>query len=356
MKIYQKKKVMVTGHTGFKGSWLSEWLLSLGAELSGFSIDIPTQPAHFENLSLSKKMKDIRGDIRDFSQFKNALNNEKPEIIFHLAAQPLVRASYDSPLGTFQANTMGTANVLEAVRLNSSVRAVVVITTDKCYENVDKAAGYIESDPMGGHDPYSASKGAAEIITSSYARSFFHSAGGTQICSARAGNVIGGGDWAGDRIVPDCMRAWAKKEKVTIRNPKSVRPWQHVLEPLGAYLWLGQRLLENPKGISCEGFNFGPGDDLDQTTLQLVQELEKSWSGSSHEITASQEQAKKEAHFLRLNCDKAKERMGWTPKLSFAQTAEWTASWYKAYFEDQSKAVALTKSQIQTYQKLLGSS
>lgn len=354
MKVYQKKKVLITGHTGFKGSWLSEWLLSLGADLSGFSIDIPTNPSHFENLELSKRMRDLRGDIREFSSFQKAVQSTEPEIIFHLAAQPLVRASYDKPLETFAANTMGTANVLEAVRLNPSVRALVVVTTDKCYENVNKSAGYVESDPMGGHDPYSASKGAAELVTSSYIRSFFTSPSGTQVCSARAGNVIGGGDWAEDRIVPDCMRSWGKKEKVTIRNPKSVRPWQHVLEPLGGYLWLGQCLLEKSHGVSGEGFNFGPPDELDQTTLDLVQELEKSWSGSSHEISASQDKAKKEAHYLRLNCEKARERMGWSPKLSFSQTAEWTSSWYKFYFENPKKAVELTRSQIQTYQKLLG--
>lgn len=354
MQVFKKKKVLVTGHTGFKGSWLSEWLITLGADLSGFSIDIPTRPSHFEQLELAKRMKDLRGDIRDFSQLKKTIQENKPEIIFHLAAQPLVRASYDQPLETFQANTMGTANLLEAVRLTPSVRAVVVVTTDKCYENVNKEEGYRESDPMGGHDPYSASKGAAEIVTSAYARSFFFQKDGTQICSARAGNVIGGGDWAEDRIVPDCMRAWGEKNPVVIRNPNSVRPWQHVLEPLGGYLWLGQRLLERSEGVSGEGFNFGPGDDLDKTTSQLVQELEKSWTGRAHEIKPSQEKHKKEAHFLRLNCEKALERLHWSPKLNFAQTAQWTADWYKTYFENPKAAAELSRTQIHSYSKLLG--
>ncbi|HEY8278677.1 MAG TPA: CDP-glucose 4,6-dehydratase, partial [Bdellovibrionota bacterium] len=251
---YSNRSIFLTGHTGFKGSWLSEWLLSLGAKITGYSVDIPTNPSLFEELGLAKRfVADMRGDVRDLSSVKKAMEKSQPSIVFHLAAQPLVRASYDDPVGTFSANIMGTANVLEACRHVKSVKAVVVVTTDKVYENVDAGRAFKESDPLGGHDPYSASKAGAEIVFSSYARSFLN---GSSIAaaSARAGNVIGGGDWATDRLVPDCARAWRKGEKVTVRNPKSVRPWQHVLEPLSGYLRLGQMLLEKPEGVAGEAF------------------------------------------------------------------------------------------------------
>ncbi len=324
---YEGKKVFLTGHTGFKGSWLAEWLLGLGANVTGFSLDIPTQPSLFETLGLAGRMVDLRGDVRDLALLRKAMEQARPTVVFHLAAQPLVRESYDDPVGTFATNIMGTANLLEAARHVNSVRAAVVVTTDKVYENTELALPFRESDRLGGHDPYSASKAGAEIVFSSYARSFL---AGTALkaASARAGNVIGGGDWAKDRLVPDCVRAWAKKESVIVRNPASVRPWQHVLEPLSGYLRLGQRLLENPEGIAGEAFNFGPAEELTRSAGDLVSEMQRHWPGARHEIRASTD-GKKEAKFLGLDASKARDNLGWRPRLGFAETAAWTAEWYR---------------------------
>lgn len=323
---YKGKKIFLTGHTGFKGSWLSLWLLELGAEIVGYSKDIPTNPSLFETLSLSKNLQDLRGDIRDQSSLEKALNDARPDIVFHLAAQALVRPSYENPLDTFEENTMGTARVLEAVRRNGKIPALVVVTTDKVYENAGQDYAFRESDLLGGHDPYSASKAAAEIVYSSYARSFFQS--GTRLCSARAGNVIGGGDWAKDRLVPDCIKAWEVGKAVEIRNPGYTRPWEHVLEPLGGYLLLGHRLLTQPEGVHGESFNFGPSGEGDRTTLTLVEWMAKRWPGAAHGIQPSQDSGKKEASALKLNCEKAAERLGWEPTLSFEETVAWTVDWY----------------------------
>ncbi len=349
LSVYKGKKVFVTGHTGFKGSWLSQWLLSLGAEVTGYSKDIPTQPSLFEALHLDKSLKDVRNDIREQAALEKAIRETKPDIIFHLAAQPLVRASYEDPLGTFSENSMGTAHVLEAVRRVGSVPALVVITTDKVYENHGWEFGYRENDPLGGHDPYSASKAAAEIIFSSYCRSFFSE--GTRMCSARAGNVIGGGDWALDRLVPDCVRAWEKKQAMLLRNPSYTRPWEHVLEPLGGYLLLGSRLLQNPEGVHGEAFNFGPSDEVEHTTLALVEEMQKHWPGSKYELAREKELKKKEASSLRLTCHKAAARLGWRPELNFQETIAWTAEWYFRRAQGDSKIADLTVSQIQSFQK-----
>ncbi|MGE3261127.1 MAG: CDP-glucose 4,6-dehydratase [Bacteriovoracia bacterium] len=352
--IYSKRKIFLTGHTGFKGSWLGEWLHQLGAEVTGFSKEIPTEPSHFEAIGLAKRLRDLRGDIRDLPAVVKAMSETKPEIVFHLAAQPLVRASYEQPIETFAENVMGTAHVLEAARRTPSVRAVVVITTDKVYENKEQDEGYRESDHLGGHDPYSASKAAAEIVSSSYIRSFFTVEGGIRACTARAGNVIGGGDWAADRLVPDCIRAWEKKQSVVLRNPTYVRPWQHVLEPLGGYLLLGQRLLENPAGVHGEAFNFGPNEELEQPAGVLVSALEKQWSGASHKIEAAKDAGqKKEMRMLRLNCEKATKVLRWKPFLDFSTTAAWTTEWYRDFLKDPASAAALTKKQIQSYQNFL---
>jgi CDP-glucose 4,6-dehydratase len=351
---YNKKKVFLTGHTGFKGSWLGEWLNQLGAEVTGFSKDIPTEPSHFEAISLAKRLRDLRGDIRDLPAVSKAMADAKPEIVFHLAAQPLVRASYENPIETFAENVMGTAHVLEAARHVPSVRAIVVVTTDKVYENKEQDAGYRESDHLGGHDPYSASKAAAEIISSSYIRSFFNGEHGIRACTARAGNVIGGGDWAQDRLVPDCVRAWEKKQPVVLRNPTYVRPWQHVLEPLGGYLALGQRLLEKPTRVHGEAFNFGPSAELEQTAEVLVKALEKQWTGVSHRIEAAKDAVqKKEMRMLRLNCEKAALVLKWKPFLDFSTTAEWTTEWYRDYLANPAQALELTRTQIQKYEKFL---
>jgi CDP-glucose 4,6-dehydratase len=349
---YGNRRVFLTGHTGFKGSWLSEWLLKLGAELTGFSLDIPTQPSIFEELGLADRMGDGRGDVRDLHAVQMAIESARPSIIFHLAAQPIVRASYDDPIGTFATNIMGTANVLEAARRVPGVEAVVVVTTDKVYENLGQGTAFREGDSLGGHDPYSASKAGAEIVFSSYARSFF-SQGGLKIASARAGNVIGGGDWAADRLIPDCVRSWTRNRPVLVRNPQSVRPWQHVLEPLSGYLLLGQRLLEKPAGVKGEAFNFGPAPELTRTTLELVQELEKNWQGASHQLAGEAAgDGKKEAAFLSLNVEKAGRELGWVPLLNFAQTVGWTARWYKAAADARQDLLQITQEQIETFEQL----
>jgi CDP-glucose 4,6-dehydratase len=346
---YAGKKVFLTGHTGFKGAWLSEWLLGLGANLTGFSLDIPTQPSLFETLELSRRMQDLRGDIRELGSLSKAMSEAKPEIVFHLAAQALVRESYDDPIGTFATNIMGTANVLEAARFADSVKAVVVVTTDKVYENADQGLPFRESDPLGGHDPYSASKAGAEIVFSSYTRSFLRGSF-LHAASARAGNVIGGGDWAVDRLVPDCIRAWAKGDGLMLRNPGSVRPWQHVLEPLAGYLAIGQRLLEKPERVTGEAFNFGPAGEATRSALQLVEEMEKHWPGATHEVRAL-EDGKKEAALLSLDPAKARRELGWEPKLNFAATAAWTAEWYRAG-SNPAECLRLTREQIRRYENL----
>lgn len=347
---YRGKNVFITGHTGFKGSWLSQWLLNLGAEVTGYSKDIPTNPSLFETLGLAKSLKDIRADIRDQATLEKSIRAAKPDILFHLAAQPLVRASYENPLETFQENTFGTAQVLEAVRVIGTIPAMVVITTDKVYENAGGDHAFRESDSLGGHDPYSASKAAAEIIFSSYARSFFSK--GTRLCSARAGNVIGGGDWAIDRLVPDCIKAWEKNQAVEIRNPSYTRPWEHVLEPVGGYLLLGQRLLAEPAQVHSESFNFGPPAEGDRTTLTLVEAMAKRWPGSKVEIKQSVGETKKEASALKLNCEKAAKVLGWKPSLTFAETVAWSVDWY-AQNSRRENSFEFTQSQIRDFEKKL---
>lgn len=347
--VYQGQRVFLTGHTGFKGAWMAEWLLQLGARVTGFSIDVPTRPALFDELELTKRLDDLRGDVRELGSLKKALAAAEPTVVFHLAAQALVRESYDDPIGTFATNVMGTANVLEAVRHVPSVRAVVVVTTDKVYENTELGKPFRETDPLGGHDPYSASKAGAEIVFASYFRSFL-AASPVKAASARAGNVIGGGDWAKDRLVPDCMRSWLRGEKVTLRNPTSVRPWQHVLEPLGGYLALGEKLLEKPERVNGEAFNFGPDEALTRSTGELVAELEKNWPGASHLVQAVND-GKKEAGLLSLDPAKARDRLGWKPRLDFAQTAAWTAAWYRETAEKKNYAQC-TREQIARFAAL----
>jgi CDP-glucose 4,6-dehydratase len=326
-QIYKGKKVFVTGHTGFKGSWLCLWLQQLGAEVIGFSIDTPSEPAHFNLLKL--KMVDLRGDIRNKELILQKIVDYQPDIIFHLAAQPIVRLSYDEPFSTFETNVMGTINVLEAARKCKSCKAVVNITSDKCYENKEWERGYVETDSMGGFDPYSASKGCAELVTSSWRRSFMRKEG-ILLASARAGNVIGGGDWATDRLMPDIFKSANKKEKVKIRNPFSTRPWQHVLEPLGAYLLLGQKLLEG-KTEFAEGWNFGPDDEDSNTVESVLNETKTHWNAIDFEIEKVQNQLH-EAGLLKLNIEKSKQKLGWKPIWHFSKTIEITALWYKDFY------------------------
>ncbi|OCC30857.1 CDP-glucose 4,6-dehydratase [Leptospira interrogans serovar Canicola] len=267
--IYKNKKVLVTGHTGFKGSWLVIWLQSLGAEVAGFSLGLPTSPNHFELLNLDKKIKDYRGDIRDRASLSQAIDEFKPQVIFHMAAQALVRKSYQDPVATFEINIMGMINLLDVIRTKSFVEATILITSDKAYRNDEWCWGYRETDVLGGHDPYSSSKSCADLIAQSYYYSFLKDTK-TKIAITRAGNVIGGGDWAADRIVPDCIRAWGGNESVTIRSPLATRPWQHVLEPLSGYLLLGEKLYIGQEGLVGEAFNFGPDASVNQTVFGII--------------------------------------------------------------------------------------
>ncbi|MCH8157921.1 MAG: CDP-glucose 4,6-dehydratase, partial [Nitrospinae bacterium] len=267
--IYQDRRVLVTGHTGFKGSWLSAWLLDLKAQVAGYSLDIPSQPSHFEALSLTNRIEHTQGDVRNKTTLKQAIDQFRPEIVFHLAAQSLVRKSYEDPIATFETNSMGTLNILDCLRTQPSVEAAVLITSDKCYENVEWLWGYRENDRLGGKDPYSASKACAELIANSYMQSFFKNSG-PNISTTRAGNVIGGGDWAADRVVPDCFRAWSQGKPMVIRNPNATRPWQHVLESLSGYLTLGQKLFQGDANVKNQSFNFGPQASVNQSVGDLI--------------------------------------------------------------------------------------
>jgi CDP-glucose 4,6-dehydratase len=332
--VYKDKRVLITGHTGFKGSWLALWLISLGARVAGYSLNIPTVPSHHEILNLD--FETISGDIRDLKKFQNVIKSFQPDIVFHMAAQSLVRKSYQNPVETFETNVIGTVNLFEACRHTNSVRAIVNITSDKCYENQEWIWGYRENDPMGGHDPYSASKGCAELVTSSYRKSFFppeeyQKSHQILVASARAGNVIGGGDWGDDRLVPDIMRATSQNERVQIRNPQATRPWQHVLEPLSGYLLLGQQLLEGKKEFSG-AWNFGPTDEGHRNVLAVVRELQKHWSNIDYQIVTD-EKNPHEANLLKLDCSKAYAKLKWKPAWDSSMTFAKTAQWYKEYYE-----------------------
>ena len=344
---YKDKRVLVTGHSGFKGSWLTQWLVDMGAEVAGLSLYLPSKPSLFEGLDLSRSIENFEVDIRNHKQLTKAINSFNPEIIFHLAAQPIVLRSYKEPRDTMETNIMGTINVLEAIRQSASTKVGVIITTDKVYENKNWLYGYRESDTLGGKDPYSASKAAAEITTSAYHRSFFQHED-KLVVTTRAGNVIGGGDWGENRIVPDCITAWAKGEEVTLRNPRATRPWQHVLEPLSGYLWLATQLYKN-HDLAGEGFNFGPDAEEDQSVESLVKELQGTWKNAKWKTNYIEKEAQKEAGLLRLSCDKATQLLGWRPCLSFEETAKMTATWYKEYYESPKVASEMTKSQIKNY-------
>jgi len=344
---YSGKKVLVTGHTGFKGGWLTAWLKLMGAEVIGFALPPETQPNLFAAASIGEGMTSNIGDIRDLAAVSAVFTKHQPEIVIHNAAQALVRRSYREPVATYATNVMGTVNVLEAVRHADSVRAVVVVTSDKCYENRGSAQGYVESDAMGGHDPYSSSKGAAELVTTAYRRSFFGNADGAAVASARAGNVIGGGDWAEDRLVPDIVRGIASGQPIVIRRPESVRPWQHVLEPLRGYLLLAQRLFEHGERFA-EPWNFGPRMEDAVSVAQVAQRLVSRWGRGQLKIQPDPA-APHEAETLRLNCEKSRKQLGWAPALTLEQSLAWTVDWYRAYYDDPRAAGSLTNSQIQVY-------
>lgn len=333
--IYKDKTVLVTGHTGFKGSWLVLWLHQMGAKVIGYSKDIPSEPSHFQLLNLN--ITSIIGDIRDIKQLKNVFEEYKPDIVFHLAAQALVRYSYGRPIETFETNVMGTVNMFECALDQESVKAFVNITSDKAYDNQERQQGYKESDPMGGHDPYSASKGCAELVTASYRNSFFQHTE-KLLASARAGNVIGGGDWALDRLVPDIFKATSKDETVTIRNIHATRPWQHVLEPLSGYLLLGQHLLEGNSRMA-EGWNFGPNEDDTREVGNVIQNIKRHWDKVTIEIIQDKNQLH-EANLLKLDCSKASALLKWKPVWDFEQTIELTSNWYKDFYTNENLNVA----------------
>lgn len=346
--LYKGKTVLVTGHTGFKGSWLSTWLLTLGAKVVGYSAYLPSSPCNFEASGLRDKLSHEEGDVRDLERLKEVFKKYKPDIVFHLAAQPLVRESYKEPKTTFDTNVGGTVNVLEAVRVTPSVGAAVMITSDKCYKNVEWVWGYRENDTLGGDDPYSASKGAAELVANSYIRSFFQGPDNkAHISTTRAGNVIGGGDWAEDRIIPDCVKAWSKDESAFIRTPNATRPWQHVLEPLSGYLWLGAKLFTCGK-LHGEAFNFGPDQTVNEPVSRLIEVFLKHWGGGKWDHGGIDENAK-EATLLKLSCDKALHHLEWRPVLTFDDTIRFTAEWYKAYYDGCDDIYGLTLKQIEAY-------
>ncbi len=343
---FNNKRVFLTGHTGFKGSWLAEWLLMLGAEVHGYALDPQPHEILFSQLGLDQRLaSDTRASLSDQEALRKAMDAANPEIVLHLAAQPLVRLSYEIPVETFATNVMGTANVLDALRLRNRPCSVVSITTDKCYENREWLHAYREEDAMGGHDPYSASKGAAELVIQSYRKSFFSHGSSIRLASARAGNVIGGGDWALDRIVPDCIRALRAGESIPVRNKIATRPWQHVLEPLSGYLWLAAQLHQNADLASA--FNFGPALTSNRTVAELVIELLKHTGGNWTD--ASDPNAVHEASKLNLATDKAFHLLQWQPVWNFEQTIATTAEWY-IQEPASSDIQALTQGHIQSYQ------
>jgi CDP-glucose 4,6-dehydratase len=345
--IYTDRRILVTGHTGFKGSWLVYWLQRMGANVCGYSLDAPTNPSHWDLLELD--MRSEIADIRDGERLQNVVADFRPDIVFHLAAQPLVRASYSDPVKTYSTNVMGTLNVFEACRKTDSVRAIINVTTDKCYENKEWVWGYRENDPMGGHDPYSSSKGCSELLTTSYRDSFFNNADfgskhQTLLASCRAGNVIGGGDWAEDRLIPDIMRAVAAGDTVDIRNPSATRPWQHVLEPLSGYLSVGHKLLEG-KSEYAEGWNFGPSDDGSISVGEVVTNVAKHWDKIEYKLNPHPP-ALHEANLLKLDCSKAHAKLGWKPVWNSDTTFERTVNWYRAFYETET---ILTSDDLNSY-------
>ena len=334
--VYKGKRVLVTGHTGFKGSWLSIWLRELGAEVIGYSLEPYTEKDNFVLSHLSEKIVDIRGDIRDRKHLREIFDKYQPEIVFHLAAQPLVRLSYDIPVETYETNLMGTINILEEIRNCGNTKIGIMITTDKCYENKEQIWGYRENEAFGGYDPYSSSKGTCEIAIQSWRNSFFnpkdYEKHGKSIASVRAGNVIGGGDWAKDRIVPDCIRALEEEKDIEIRSPKSIRPWEHVLEPLSGYLLLGQKMMEDPIKY-CEGWNFGPNLDAIVNVWEVAEKIVKNY-GKGNLKDISDPNALHEAKLLLLDITKSRFELEWKLILTIDESIELTIDWYKRYLNE----------------------
>jgi CDP-glucose 4,6-dehydratase len=349
--IYKNKRVIVTGNTGFKGSWLSQWLVQMDAEVFGISNSIPTNPSLYEVLNLSKKITHKNQDIRESEKIRKLIDQIKPDFIFHMAAQSIVSYSYSNPLETINTNLMGTASILDALKKITHPCIAIIITSDKCYENEERIRGYCENDRLGGKDIYSASKGSAELIIHAYYHSFFkNQESNTRLVSVRAGNVIGGGDWAPNRIVPDCFRAWSKEKSVEIRNPGSTRPWQHVLEPLSGYLSAGQVLHDHSK-LNGESYNFGPNSDQNHTVLEVLEKLSLTWDFKiMHEkFIYNKKSSFHEAGLLKLNCDKALHELNWVPALDFEETIQFTAEWYNRFYQKNQSMVDFTSNQINDY-------
>lgn len=344
---WKNKRVYVTGHTGFKGSWMVTWLTQMGAHVTGYALPPATTPSLFTEVEKELQMHSELGDISHYQKFSESLHRADPEIIFHMAAQPLVRYSYEQPLETFQTNIMGTANLLQSARTLKSLRAVVVITTDKVYENGEKDYAYHEQDQLGGHDPYSSSKACAEIVTSAMKRSFFSAPHNAAISTVRAGNVIGGGDWALDRIVPDVVRAFQKAEIVQLRHPGATRPWQHVLEPLGGYLRLAEKMWDGDKHTFGAAWNFGPESENAVPVEKLVSLLAQHWPGVRWQKDEGAHPH--EAFYLKLESAKAKKALNWAPRWGIEKTAQMTADWYRHFYMKKASAYELCVSQIREY-------
>ena len=348
--LYKGRRVLVTGHTGFKGSWLTLWLTYLGADVVGVSAYLPSDPCNFAVLGLQDHMKHVTSDVRDIDSLKAIFEENQPEIVFHLAAQAIVRKAHDNPKLTFDTNLGGTVNILECLRSTPSVKTAVIITSDKCYQNVEWPWGYRENDRLGGDDPYSASKACAEIACQAYIRSFFSASQNNayaRIATTRAGNVLGGGDWAQDRIIPDCVKALTKSEEIIIRTPEATRPWQHVFEPLSGYLWLGANLFCSEK-LHGEAFNFGPDQKVNKSVEELIDLFISHWGCGSWRKERTPIK-KKENILLKLSCDKALYSLGWHATLSFEDTVYFTAEWYKAYYGGMENMYEFSLKQIKQY-------
>ena len=352
--VYSNKKIIVTGHTGFKGSWLVSWLLKLGADVVGISKDIPSEPSMFKELVLESKIKHLQEDIRDLPKMIKIISEEKPEFLFHLAAQPIVSTSYSDPIETISSNVMGTANILEALKSSNHDCTAIIITSDKAYDNVEQVWGYKEDDKMGGKDIYSGSKGAAELIIKSYYHSFLTKEDcNIKIAVGRAGNVIGGGDWAKDRIVVDCMKAWSENTTVEIRSPEATRPWQHVLEPLSGYLNLGQALYEK-KNLHGSTFNFGPRAEQNHTVKELLIDLSKYWGfdDQNNAFMVTDNIPFHEAGLLKLNCDKALFHLKWQANMEYKETIKFTSEWYYDFYKSDINMFDKTSQQITEYENM----
>ncbi len=358
---WRGRRVFLTGHTGFKGGWLALWLASKGAIIRGFALDPPTHPNLFTAADLGSILEDFRGDIRNSASLNSALHDFAPEVVFHLAAQPLVRYSYEDPIGTYETNVIGTVRVLDAVRSAPSVRAVVSVTTDKCYDNKETLRPYLESDPLGGYDPYSSSKACAEIVSAAYRQSYFHPSKldkhKVAVATVRAGNVIGGGDWSTDRLIPDLVRGFSAGQPVRIRHPYAIRPWQHVLEPLHGYIRLAEELLtHSPRFVTA--YNFGPLEEDARSVEWIVERMAKFWGGNASWVLDEDPNSPHEATYLKLDVHKAAAELRWTPRLRLDTALEWLVDWYKQWQSapaDTKAIQALSLRQIAAYEKLIQS-